>query len=105
MTYTNHPTVLTGDRTTGPLHIGHFTGSLCARVQSQHEARQFLLLANTRALTENVGRHQKITANVIDVAFDYLAVGIDSTKSTILFSHWYQSRRSGLSQLRNRRAS
>jgi tryptophanyl-tRNA synthetase len=84
MMYKNRPTILTGDRTTGPLHLGHYVGSLRARVQLQHEARQFLLLADTQALTDNVGRHQKVTENVIEVALDYLAVGIDPTKSTIL---------------------
>lgn len=75
--------ILTGDRTTGPLHLGHYIGSLRSRVQLQHEARQFLLLADTQALTDNVGRHQRVTANVIEVAIDYLAVGIDPAKSTI----------------------
>ena len=76
-------TILTGDRTTGPLHLGHYIGSLRTRVQLQHEARQFLLLADTQALTDNVGRHQRVTSNVIEVAIDYLAVGIDPSKSTI----------------------
>ncbi|PMS16891.1 tryptophan--tRNA ligase [Trinickia dabaoshanensis] len=84
MTYANRPTILTGDRTTGPLHLGHYVGSLRARVQLQHEAQQFLLLADTQALTDNVGRHRKVTENVIEVALDYLAVGIDPEKSTIL---------------------
>ena len=77
------PVVLTGDRTTGPLHLGHYVGSLKSRVQLQHEVRQFLLLADTQAMTDNVGRHQKVTENVIEVALDYLAVGIDPEKSTI----------------------
>ncbi|OJB10516.1 tryptophan--tRNA ligase [Burkholderia ubonensis] len=84
MTHANHPVILTGDRTTGPLHLGHYIGSLRARVQLQHEARQFLLLADTQALTDNVGRHQKVTGNVVEVALDYLAVGIDPAKSTIV---------------------
>ncbi|KUZ97858.1 tryptophan--tRNA ligase [Burkholderia ubonensis] len=84
MTHANRPTILTGDRTTGPLHLGHYIGSLRARVRLQHEARQFLLLADTQALTDNVGRHQKVTGNVVEVALDYLAVGIDPTKSTIV---------------------
>lgn len=79
----NLPIVLTGDRTTGALHLGHYIGSLRARVQLQHEARQFLLLADTQALTDNVGRHQKVTENVVEVALDYLAVGIDPAKSTV----------------------
>ncbi|KWN17294.1 tryptophan--tRNA ligase [Burkholderia ubonensis] len=84
MTHANHPVILTGDRTTGPLHLGHYIGSLRARVRLQHEARQFLLLADTQALTDNVGRHQKVTENVVEVALDYLAVGIDPAKSTIV---------------------
>ncbi|MFM0715275.1 tryptophan--tRNA ligase [Paraburkholderia strydomiana] len=83
MTSANRPTILTGDRTTGPLHLGHYIGSLRARVQLQHEAQQFLLLADTQALTDNVGRHQRVTENVIEVALDYLAAGIDPAKSTI----------------------
>jgi len=77
------PVVLTGDRPTGPLHLGHYIGSLKSRVQLQHEASQFLLLADTQAMTDNVGRHQKVTDNVLEVALDYLAVGIDPEKSTI----------------------
>ncbi|NPT38670.1 tryptophan--tRNA ligase [Paraburkholderia xenovorans] len=80
---TNPPIILTGDRTTGPLHLGHYIGSLRSRVQLQHEAQQFLLLADAQAMTDNVGRHQKVTENVIEVALDYLAVGIDPAKSTI----------------------
>ncbi|KVN23692.1 tryptophan--tRNA ligase [Burkholderia pyrrocinia] len=84
MTHTTLPVILTGDRTTGPLHLGHYIGSLSARVRLQHEARQFLLLADTQALTDNVGRHRKVTDNVVEVALDYLAAGIDPQKSTIL---------------------
>ena len=84
MTHPTRPTILTGDRTTGPLHLGHYIGSLRARVQMQHEARQFLLLADTQALTDNMGRRQRVTENVIEVALDYLAVGIDPAISTIV---------------------
>jgi tryptophanyl-tRNA synthetase len=83
MSHAKQPVILTGDRTTGPLHLGHYIGSLRNRVQLQHEAQQFVLLADTQAMTDNVGRHQKVTENVIEVALDYLAVGIDPTKSTI----------------------
>jgi tryptophanyl-tRNA synthetase len=83
MAHAKQPVILTGDRTTGPLHLGHYIGSLCARVRLQHEAQQFLLLADTQAMTDNVGRHQRVTENVIEVALDYLAVGIDPEKSTI----------------------
>lgn len=77
------PVVLTGDRTTGPLHLGHFVGSLQARLKLQDEAEQYLLLADTQALTDHVGRHVKVSENVVEVAIDYLAVGIDPAKSTI----------------------
>ena len=50
----------------------------------QHEAKQFLLLADTQALTDNMGRRQRVTENVIEVALDYLAVGIDPAISTIV---------------------
>jgi len=84
MTNARQPIILTGDRTTGPLHLGHYIGSLRARVQLQHEATQYLLLADTQAMTDNVGRHQRVTGNVLEVALDYLAVGIDPEKSTLL---------------------
>ncbi|AOJ76934.1 tryptophan--tRNA ligase [Burkholderia ubonensis] len=84
MTHPARPIILTGDRTTGPLHLGHYIGSLRARVQMQHDATQFLLLADTQALTDNMGRRQRVTENVIEVALDYLAVGIDPAKSTIV---------------------
>jgi tryptophanyl-tRNA synthetase len=89
------PVILTGDRTTGPLHLGHYIGSLRSRVQLQHEAQQFLLLADAQAMTDNVGKHQKVTENVIEVALDYLAVGIDPAKSTIFI----QSQVSELAEL------
>ena len=79
----SRPIVLTGDRPTGPLHLGHYIGSLKSRVALQETAQQFLLLADTQAMTDNVGRHQKVTENVLEVALDYLAVGIDPEKSTI----------------------
>src|SRR5579859_1928303 len=84
MSQAKQPVILTGDRTTGPLHLGHYIGSLRTRVQLQNEAQQFLLLADAQAMTDNVGRHQKVTDNVIEVALDYLAVGIDPAKSTIV---------------------
>ena len=78
------PVILTGDRTTGPLHLGHYAGSLIGRVNLQHHADQYLLLADVQALTDNVGEHHKVAANVIEVALDYLAVGIDPALSTIV---------------------
>ncbi len=77
------PIVVTGDRTTGPLHLGHYVGSLLARVRLQDVAEQFLMLADAQALTDNIDRHRTIGDNAIEVALDYLAVGIDPAKSTI----------------------
>ncbi|OWU73042.1 tryptophanyl-tRNA synthetase [Marinibacterium profundimaris] len=82
------PVVLTGDRTTGPLHIGHFAGSLKNRIRMQEDHDQFLLLADTQALTDNAQDPGKVRRNVVEVALDYLAVGIDPGRSTIcLQSH------------------
>jgi tryptophanyl-tRNA synthetase len=75
--------ILTGDRTTGPLHLGHFVGSLKNRVILQDVCKQFLLLADAQALTDNMGNYVKVRDNVLQVALDYLAVGIDPEKSTV----------------------
>lgn len=77
------PVVLTGDRTTGPLHLGHYAGSLRSRVALQRTHRQFLLLADAQALTDHAADPAKVTRNVLEVAADYLAVGIDSEASVI----------------------
>ncbi len=77
------PVILTGDRTTGPLHLGHYAGSLKSRVALQRSHRQFLLLADTQALTDNAHDPEKVRRNVLEVAFDYLAVGIDPLETTI----------------------
>jgi len=77
------PTILTGDRTTGPLHLGHYVGSLKNRVRFQETHRQFLLLADTQALTDNAHDPKRVRRNVLEVALDYLAVGIDPEKTTI----------------------
>lgn len=75
------PTILTGDRPTGPLHIGHYAGSLAARLQLQDSHSQFLLIADLQALTDNAGNPTKVRDNVLEVALDYLAVGLE--RSTI----------------------
>lgn len=75
--------ILTGDRTTGPLHLGHYVGSLRNRVILQDRCPQFLLLEDAQALTDNMGNYLKVRENVLEVALDYLAVGIDPAKSTI----------------------
>jgi len=77
------PVVLTGDRTTGPLHLGHYAGSLRTRLQLQRSHAQHLLLADTQALTDNIGDPAKVRASVIEVATDYLAAGIDPESTTI----------------------
>ncbi len=78
------PTViLTGDRPTGPLHLGHYVGSLRNRVDFQRTHRQFIMLADAQALTDNMDDTDKVRRNVVEVALDYLAVGIDPSLSTI----------------------
>jgi tryptophanyl-tRNA synthetase len=76
--------ILTGDRPTGPLHLGHFVGSLRNRVAYQHDYKQFIMLADSQALTDNMDDTNKVHRNVVEVALDYLACGIDPAKSTIL---------------------
>ncbi|MEH6437564.1 tryptophan--tRNA ligase [Massilia sp. DD77] len=78
------PIILTGDRPTGPLHLGHFVGSLRNRVAYQDTYRQFVMLADSQALTDNMDDIGKVHRNVVEVALDYLAVGIDPAKTTIL---------------------
>ena len=75
--------ILTGDRPTGPLHLGHFIGSLKNRVLLQESASQFVMIADVQALTDHAQQPQKVRDNVIEVALDYLAVGIDPSKTTL----------------------
>lgn len=76
-------TILTGDRPTGQLHLGHYVGSLRQRVQLQHDHQQFILVADLQGLTDNGSNPQKISSNILEVMADYLAVGIDPQKTTI----------------------
>jgi tryptophanyl-tRNA synthetase len=78
------PIILTGDRPTGPLHLGHFVGSLRNRVSYQDDYNQFIMLADSQALTDNMEDTNKVHRNVVEVALDYMACGIDPAKSTIL---------------------
>jgi tryptophanyl-tRNA synthetase len=78
------PIILTGDRPTGPLHLGHYVGSLRNRVAYQDQFRQFVMLADAQALTDNMDDIGKVHRNVVEVALDYLAAGIDPARSTIL---------------------
>ena len=79
-------TLLTADRPTGKLHIGHYIGSLKNRVKLQNSGdyRSFIMIADMQALTDNARNPEKIRQSLIQVALDYLAVGIDPQKSTIL---------------------
>src|SRR6516225_3845420 len=77
------PVILTGDRTTGPLHLGHYVGSLKNRVDLQDSHRQYLLLADAQALTDNAHNPARVRDNVIEIVLDYLAVGIDPMLTTI----------------------
>ncbi len=79
--------ILTGDRPTGRLHVGHYVGSLRRRVQLQNSGefdKIFVMIADAQALTDNADNPEKVRQNVIEVALDYLSVGIDPAKTTIL---------------------
>lgn len=75
--------ILTGDRPTGPLHLGHYIGSLLNRVKLQESCTQFVMIADAQALTDHAKEPKKVRENVLEVALDYLAVGIDPKKTTI----------------------
>ncbi|MBQ2707528.1 MAG: tryptophan--tRNA ligase [Clostridia bacterium] len=78
--------ILTGDRPTGKLHIGHFVGSLRRRVELQNSGafdKTYIMIADAQALTDNADNPEKIRQNIIEVALDYLSAGLDPTKSTL----------------------
>lgn len=78
--------ILTGDRPTGRLHLGHYVGSLRRRVELQNSGefdRIFVMIADAQALTDNADNPEKVRQNVIEVALDYLSVGLDPAKTTI----------------------
>ena len=78
--------ILTGDRPTGKLHLGHYVGSLRQRVELQNSGlfeKIFIMVADAQALTDNADNPEKVRQNIIEVALDYLSCGIDPTKSTI----------------------
>ena len=78
--------ILTGDRPTGRLHIGHYVGSLKRRVELQNSGlydKTFIFITDAQALTDNIENPEKVRQNVIEVALDYMAVGLDPMKSTI----------------------
>ena len=78
--------ILTGDRPTGKLHVGHYVGSLRRRVELQNSGefdKIFIMIADAQALTDNADNPQKIRDNIIEVALDYMACGLDPAKSTL----------------------
>lgn len=75
--------ILTGDRPTGKLHLGHYVGSLSARVKLQDSHQQFVMIADMQALTDHAHEPELIRQHILEVALDYLAVGIDPEKNTI----------------------
>lgn len=90
--------ILTGDRPTGRLHIGHFVGSLRRRVELQESGlfdKIFIMIADAQALTDNADNPEKVRQNIIEVALDYLSCGLDPAKSTIFI----QSQVSELTEL------
>ena len=75
--------VLTGDRPTGPLHIGHLFGSMLNRIKLQEEYQNYIMIADVQALTDNFSQPEKVRKNVLEVALDNLAIGLDPKVSTI----------------------
>lgn len=78
--------ILTGDRPTGRLHVGHYVGSLRRRVELQNSGefdKIFIMIADAQALTDNFENPEKVRQNIIEVALDYLSAGLDPTKSTL----------------------
>lgn len=78
--------ILTGDRPTGRLHLGHYVGSLRRRVELQNSGefdKIFIMIADAQALTDNADNPEKVRQNIVEVALDYLAVGLDPEKSTL----------------------
>lgn len=90
--------ILTGDRPTGRLHIGHYVGSLRRRVELQNSGlfdKIFIMIADAQALTDNADNPDKVRQNILEVALDYMAVGLDPSKSTLFI----QSQISELTEL------
>ena len=78
--------ILTGDRPTGKLHLGHYVGSLRGRVELQNKGdydKMFVFIADVQALTDNADNPEKVRQNIIEVALDYLSCGLDPEKVTI----------------------
>ena len=89
--------ILTGDRPTGRLHVGHYVGSLRRRVELQNSGEYdkiFIMIADAQALTDNFENPEKVRQNIIEVALDYLSCGLDPTKSTLFIPVSYTHLRS-----------
>ena len=85
--------ILTGDRPTGKLHVGHYVGSLRRRVELQNSGEYdkiFIMIADAQALTDNADNPEKIRQNIIEVALDYLSCGLDPDKSTLFIQSQIQ---------------
>lgn len=86
--------ILTGDRPTGRLHIGHYVGSLKRRIQLQNEGnyeKMYIMIADAQALTDNFSNPEKVRKNILEVALDYLAVGLDPNKVTFFIQSQVQA--------------
>ena len=77
-------TILTGDRPTGPLHLGHYVGSLKQRIGLQPQHDTYVLIADLQALTDHFDEPDMVRHHVVEVALDYLAAGIDPAVATIV---------------------
>jgi tryptophanyl-tRNA synthetase len=80
---TNKKIVLTGDRPTGPLHVGHYIGSLKQRLALQDIHKQYIMIADLQALTDNMAHPEKVRENIVQITLDYLSIGIDPEKSIV----------------------
>ena len=90
--------ILTGDRPTGRLHLGHYVGSLKRRVALQNSGeyeKVLIMIADAQAMTDNFDNPEKVRQNIIEVALDYLSVGLDPSRSTLFI----QSQISELTEL------
>ena len=86
--------ILTGDRPTGRLHVGHYVGSLKERVRLQNTGEYdeiFIMIADAQALTDNADNPEKVRQNILQVALDYLACGLTPTRCTSSSSPWCPS--------------
>ena len=86
--------ILTGDRPTGRLHVGHYVGSLRRRVELQNSGEFddiYIMIADAQALTDNFDNPDKVRSNISEVALDYMSCGLDPEKSTLLVQSYILS--------------